>query len=146
MADATWLEPGRRARDAIVKVLAMNLAASSTELINWPEPAALAGGLGSRRHLAGDRRSDLAAGQNAMVARGLGIVGLVMIVVVLFLVPQQTIHREAGSTSADHPAPIFRASRAGRWPGCGRARGRAAVMMSVCLSTQRRLRSVPRVY
>jgi Tfp pilus assembly protein PilF len=121
----------------------MNLAASYYKLINWPGQAALIATFAAGVTLLVIAAVILAVGRARWFARGLGIVGLVMIVAVLFVVPQQTIHLgwlNGQELTRPRYSRVVRAWSLGGVVGVPAAG--AAIMMSVFLSTQRRLRSV----
>jgi Tfp pilus assembly protein PilF len=121
----------------------MNLAATYDRVINWPNHTALmqilAGGVGVVVIAA----IILATGKIRWLGRCLGLVGLGLIVYVLFIVPQQTIKR-GWLNGRQLTSPRY-SSRVRIWSTAalvGVPSAGAAIMLSVLLSTQRRMRAI----
>jgi tetratricopeptide (TPR) repeat protein len=123
--------------------LAMNLAAKYYELVNWPGKSTLIMIFAVGLVLLVTAGTALALGKVRWFARGLGIVGLVLIVLVLFIVPQQTISLGwlyGIELTRPRYSRVIRVWSLAGLVGVPAMAG--AVMLSVLMSTQRRLRAV----
>jgi tetratricopeptide (TPR) repeat protein len=121
----------------------MNLAATYFRLVNWPGTAGLTRTFAAGIALLLIAAIILAFGRFRRFARGLGIAGLVLVMIVLFIVPQQTIHlswfngREVTQPRYSDRVRVWSLGALVGVPAAG-----VAIMLSVLLSTQRRLRAV----